>query len=115
MNNLPKPSPISAFAIFFCGCGYIWTLISFFQVAGGINRMLGANRVHGWAVLVPIYSNLHISDMANALNEVIDKEGLQCPRVQENMILNFLFPMITLFWLFQGNANVANALEAKGK
>ena len=35
--------------------------------------------------------------------------------IQENMILNFLFSPITLFWVYKGNEDVVNAIEAKSK
>lgn len=118
MNNLPKPNPVSAWAFLGIGCccpTFIWTYISNFQVATSINTILGTERVQGWAILVPIYGNLHISEMAKALNEIIEKEKLDVQPIQENMILNFVFFPLTLFWVYKGNEDVVNAIEAKSK
>mgnify|MGYP001307054885 FL=1 len=115
MTNLPKPNPISAWGMFFCCCGYIWTIISYFQVATSINTMLGSQKTQGWAVLIPIYGQIHISDMVKSLNQIIEKEKLDIQPIQENMVLNILFSPITLMWLFKGNLDVASAIEAKSK
>ena len=115
MNNLPKPNPISAWGVLFCCCGVIWTYISFFQVATSINTMLGTQKAQGWAVLIPIFGQIHISEMVKSLNQVIEKENLDIQPIQENMILNILFCPLTLMWLFQGNLDVATAFESKSK
>ena len=115
MTNLPKPNPLSAWGLFFCCCGYIWTIISYFQVATSINTMLGSQKAQGWAVLIPIYGQIHISEMVNSLNQIIEKENLDVQPIQENMLLNILFSPMTLMWLFKGNLDVVNAIEAKSK
>ena len=116
MTNLPKPNPISAWAMLggVCCCPtFIWTMISYFQVATSINTMLGTQKIQGWAILVPIYGQIHISDMVKSLNQIIEKEKLDIQPIQENMVLNILFCPITLLWVFQGNLDVVNAIESK--
>jgi len=118
MTDLPKPNPISAWAFLgscFCCPVFVWTMISYFQVATSINTMLGTQKIQGWAILVPIYGQIHISDMVKSLNQIIEKEELNIQPIQENMVLNILFSPLTLMWLFQGNLDVVNAIEEKSK
>ena len=77
--------------------------------------MLGTQNAQGWAIFIPIYGQIHISEMVKFLNQVIEKENLEIQPIQENMILNIVFCPLTLMWLFQGNLDVVNAIEAKSK
>ena len=114
MNPLPKVSPASAWGVFICGVGVIWTVISYFGMCSGINKMLGEDKAVGFSILVPIWSIIYPATLADLLNEVIQKEGLSVTPVDKpNIFLCLIFIMLPWSNLFTRYNEVASAYEAK--
>ena len=114
MNAIPKVSPASAWGIFICFVGIIWTYISWFSACSGINRMLGEDKVPGFSILIPIWGNLVTAELADHLNAVIQKEGLQIQPVEKpNIVLCILFLFVPLMQIWGDYNRVADAYNAK--
>lgn len=114
MNPLPKVAPVSAWGLFICCFGVIWTYISYFSMCSGINQMLREEKAQGFSCLVPFWGSLYCDDLANMLNEIIQKEELAVtPMEKPNMVLCFLFVFLPLSEIFTKYNEVATAFEAK--
>jgi hypothetical protein len=114
MNPLPKVAPASAWGVFICGVGVIWTWISYFGMCSGINQMLREEKAQGISVLIPIWGSLYCETLADLLNEIIQKEGLAVAPVEKpNIVLCFLFILLPWSELFTRYNEVATAFEAK--
>jgi len=114
MNPLPKVAPASAWGMFMCCFGIIWTWISYFGMCSGINQMLREEKAQGFSVLVPIWGSLYCETLADLLNEIIQKEGLAVAPVEKpNIVLCFLFVFLPWSELFTRYNEVATAFEAK--
>jgi len=76
--------------------------------------MLGEDKAVGFSVFIPIWGNLHIGDLADHLNAVIQKEGLQIQPVEKpNIVLCFLFILVPWMQIFESYNRVADAYNAK--
>ena len=114
MNPLPKVAPASAWGIFICFVGIIWTIISYFGMCSGINQMLREDKAQGFSILVPIWSIIYPATLADLLNEIIQKEGLSVTPVEKpNIVLCIFFIMLPWSELFTRYNEVATAFEAK--
>ena len=114
MNAIPKVSPGSAWGIFICFVGIIWTWISWFGACSGINRMLGEDKAQGISIIIPIWNIIYPGTMADLLNEVIQKEGLQIQPVEKpNIFLCIIFIMVPWMQIFGDYNRVADAYNTK--
>lgn len=105
--TLPRISPASAFGVFMFGFGYIWTIISYFQLCGSINKLNLAAKLKGWTMFVPIYGFLYLSTIVSEMNYVIKKNKLQNVKpIEDNQLQNFILPFLSLYKIF----NTYNAM-----
>lgn len=76
--------------------------------------MLREDRTHGFAIFIPIWGNLYVGELADCLNEIIQREGLATHPVEKpNIVLCFLFVMVPWMQLFESYNRVADAYNAK--
>lgn len=112
-GSLPRLSPISAYGLFFCGVGFFWTLGSWFQLCGGVNKMNPEARLVPWFWFVPVYNYIYLSAPIDQLNDIIVLHELNVQPGVNNMILNFLWPYIPFHRMFTLYNQVADALEGR--
>jgi len=112
-GSLPRLSPISAYGSFFCGVGILWTLASWFQLCGGVNKMNPEARLVPWFWFVPIYNWIYLSVPIDQLNNIISLHDLNVQPGVNNIVLNFLWPFIPFHRMFTLYNQVADALEGR--
>jgi hypothetical protein len=108
-----KFNPLAAFGPFFCGCGGIWTLITFFQFCDAVNKATGRTTAQGWTIFIPIFSGLELSKIIAEVNGLIDQHGVQTEKVGDNVILNILFFLFPFYSLLKAWGAVADKLNAQ--
>lgn len=108
---LPRVTPLSVFGVLFCCAGVLWTTIDFYRMCDAINLISNKERVQGWSCFVPIYSNLYLSRVCEALNDIILEHNLSVRGVEDNVALNVLFPWVPLYNLFKTYNDVATEME----
>lgn len=99
--KFPRLVPTSAFGVFICCVGGFWTLISFIQLCDGLKKIGKEYELQGWACFIPIYINLYLTTVVETLNQIIVDYKLNIPQLSDNVALNFLFPVIPLYNIFQ--------------
>ena len=107
-----KYNPLAAFSYFLCGCGGIWGLITVFQLCDSINRARGNQNCQGWAQLVPIYGNLHYSQIITELNTLIDEHDVETSKVDDNVFLNLFLFFIPLYQILTAWEQVADTMNS---
>lgn len=104
-----KFNAFAAFSWLICGWGWIWGIITFFSLAGEINKATKKDTCQGWAILIPIYSGLHMSVINAELNALIKEKGADTPPLSDNIIINILL----LFIPFYSAINAWNKIAEK--
>jgi hypothetical protein len=108
-----KFNPLAAWGVFFCGCGGIWTLITWLQFFGEVNKATGRNTAQAWTILIPIFHGLELSKVIAEVNGLIDQHGVETEKVNDNMVLNILFYLIPFYSLLKAWGAIADKLNAQ--
>lgn len=112
-GDLPRVSPVSAFGLFMCCVGHLWTILSYMQTLGGINRVNPNANLQWWTILVPIYNAVYLSKVVQALNETAADNNVPGQPVADNLIFHLFLPFLSFYNIFNRWNEVADAIEGK--
>lgn len=113
VSRLKEISPTSAFGVFICFVGSIWTTISFFSLCDQVGKIDRKYNLNGFVWFIPIYVNIYFKTVNETLNQIIKDKKLKVDEIKNNTALNFLFSCVPMYKMFKTWNEIMYKLEGR--